>query len=992
MQIETILAIAAIVAVCLIALKLYTYKKARHLRELGYSFVYYYMKNCGNLQYYKDKDKHIEEAYHRSYEELETKKEKWYLSVSSKWIVQELVNFYKAANLLTVGIEPYFYITHYFAYSECERFKKQASGLEDSMSKIVNIEFRKYIIKETGEKEIYDYPKDKKYEHNLESLRQIHNKEFVDKELRDNYHYFDHLLKYPLDEQQRKSIVELEDNCLVISSAGSGKTSTSIAKVKYLLDKQNLSKDEILVLSYNHKTAEEFQERLDIPGLTCKTFHALALSIIGDVEGKRPDICDETFLITCYYNLIKRIPEYKTAVNKFVSEVSSLTKSQHEYKTAEEYFKDRETYGIMSPYGDMNGGPIFTKSEEERKICIWLSSHDISFLYEQPYPIDTGDKEHRNYKPDFTIYFTKDGKDYYLFLEHFGIDKNGNVPQWFGDGSGGFVAANRKYNSDILWKRQLHAQNNTRLLETTSAMFHDGTIYQKLEKQLREAGVPMRLLSEDEKYERLIERNKAAEDSIMDLFKSFINLMKSNGKSFDTIMEDIKKENLGEDFNERSGYLMYEVIKPLYDEYETNLKERKLMDFTDLVLYAADLCNSWRYKSPYSYIIVDEFQDISVDRYKFILSLRKSDPLTKTYCVGDDWQSIYRFSGSDMNLFNHFEDYFGYTKRCKIETTYRFGNPLVEKSSKFILKNPNQVEKTVRPLSDNVTTKLSFVPFTRENGNYLNEIWRIIGSIPKDESIMLIARYNYEVYVFPKDVIKQRPNSKRAKVYFAGREMDFMSVHAAKGLEADNVLILNCSQDQGGFPSRMTDDPILGFVLSKIDTFEYSEERRLFYVAITRAKKHTFVLYNDNMPSVFVTEILDGEDNNQMLCPLCKKGRLKKIKDGVSINGNKYRSHLCTNSVAGCHFHWLAFYDDESDILRKYHREMDRYFIDIKSDKDGWPIIGGQTTNTRRRPGIPPSPSFPTYIPPPFPPPPPSGGSYSPPLPPIEGSPDDLPF
>ncbi len=130
------------------------------------------------------------------------------------------------------------------------------------------------------------------------------------------------MLNYPLDPQQRESIVRLEDNCLVISSAGSGKTSTSIAKVKYLLDKQKLKKEEILVLSYNHKTAEEFQERLDIPGLTCKTFHALALSIIGEVEKKKPDICDETLLLTCYYYLIKRIPAYKAKINKFVSEVS----------------------------------------------------------------------------------------------------------------------------------------------------------------------------------------------------------------------------------------------------------------------------------------------------------------------------------------------------------------------------------------------------------------------------------------------------------------------------------------------------------------------------------------------------------------------------------------------------------------------------------------------------------------------------------------------
>ena len=370
-----------------------------------------------------------------------------------------------------------------------------------------------------------------------------------------------------------------------------------------MLEKQKMNKEEILVISYNRKTAEEFQERLDIPGLTCKTFHALALSIIGEVEGKRPDICDETFLITCYYNLIKRKPEYKTAINKFVSEVSSLTKSEHEYKTAEEYYKDRETYGIMSPYADMNGGPIFTKSEEEKKICIWLSSHDVNFLYEKPYPIETGDDEHRQYKPDFTIYFKKDGKDEEVFLEHFGIDKDHKVPQWFGDGRGGFDTANWKYNNDIQWKRQLHTDKKTKLIETTSAMFHDGTVYQELEKQLREVGVPMRLLSEDEKFERLIERNKAAEDSIMDLFKSFINLMKSNGKSFDTIMEDIKKENLGDAFNERSSYLMNELIKPLFEEYESNLKERKQMDFTDLVLHAADLCSSGRYKSPYSYII-----------------------------------------------------------------------------------------------------------------------------------------------------------------------------------------------------------------------------------------------------------------------------------------------------------------------------------------------------------------------------------------------------
>jgi len=984
---ESIIIAAVIAIVLLVALKVYTYKKARYYREMGYSIVFYYMNNCGDLQYYRNKDRHIEAIYHESYSELEVIKRKWFLSFSSKSIINDMIVFYKSANNLTEGITPYFSLTHYFAYSECDRFKKQAMMLEMLMKVALKPEFKKYVFKLTGEENFYNVHTEDKYKHNLEALRKTHNTEFVKKELHDNKLYFDSLLKYPLDPQQRESIVKLEDNCLVISSAGSGKTSTSIAKVKYLLDKQMLKKEEILVLSYNHKTAEEFQERLDIPGLTCKTFHALARSIIGEVEKKMPDICDETLLLTCYYNLIKKIPSYKAKINKFVSEVSSITKGEHEYESSEQFFHDRETYGIMSPYGDMNGMPIYTKSEQEKKICIWLSSHDVEFVYEKPYPIETADTEHRQYKPDFTIYFTKGNNRYYIFLEHFGIDKDGNVPLWFGDGAGGFYAANQRYNSDILWKRQIHANNHTTLIETTSAMFYDGTVYKQLEKQLRDIGVPLRELSEDEKYERMIDRNPAAEDSIMNLFKSFINLMKSNGKTFDSIMESIKKEKLEDAFNERSRYLMFEVIKPLYEEYEQNLKERKQMDFTDLVLHAADLCSSGRYKTPYSYILVDEFQDISVDRYKFIISLRKQNPLTKTYCVGDDWQSIYRFSGSDMNLFNNFPKYFGYTIKCKIETTYRFGNPLVNRSSVFILKNPNQVDKTVHPLSDMASTELTFVPFTRFDNNkeYLKEIKKVIQGIPEDESILLLGRYNYEVNVFPKSDVIQNPNSKRAKVSYAGRTMDFMSVHAAKGLEADNVLILNCSQDQGGFPSRISDDPILGFVLSKIDTYEYSEERRLFYVAITRAKKHTFVLYNIDMPSVFVTEMQNDENSEgQMICPRCKKGRIKKIKDGVSVNGNKYRNYLCSNSVAGCHFFWQVYYDNEEDIINKYHRQMDVYFLDSdKNRKEFDAFVQSKKKNVNRVVAAPPrfDPVFHPVIPP------------AQTVPPEEkGSPDDLPF
>ena len=969
--------IATITCMFLICLKVYTYRKAKFLRQTGYKFVYYYMKNCNSLEYYRETESHIGTKFPDALELLKTNRKKWFLAVSSRSIIEKMIFFFEYGESFSDDIRPYFLLDHYFAHSESNEFIERASSLESQMKTIVNNESQKFIFKTYNDNEFYlDYPNKKKYEHNIEKLRNEHNKEFVDNELKVNKEYFDHILKYPLDQQQRESIVKLEDNCLVISSAGSGKTSTSIAKVKYLLDKRHLEKEEILVLSYNRKTADEFQERLNVQGLTCKTFHAFACSIIGQVEGKYPDICDETFLLYCYYRLIKKDNEFKRAIIEFVASISSLTKTEHEYENAEDYYKDRETYGIMAPYGDMNGSPIFTRSEEERRICTWLSEHDVKFLYEQHYPIPTADTQHRQYKPDFTIYFTKDGRQYYLFLEHFGIDKNNNVPRWFGDGvKGGFHSANLKYNSDIQWKRQLHEKNNTLLLETTSAMFHDKSIYKQLEKQLRDAGVPLRELSRDEKYHLLFERDKTMEDNVMNLFTSFINLMKSNGKTFDTIMECIKSSGRGEDFHERCRFLMYEIIKPLYDEYEKSLKEKGQMDFTDTILHAAELCNSGRWRSPYSYILVDEFQDISVDRYKFIVSLRKPSPMTKTYCVGDDWQSIYRFSGSDMNLFNRFEKHFGYTERCKIETTYRFGNPLIEKSSKFILKNPSQVQKAVKPFSAKATTDISFVPFSKkEKDSYLYTVKKILDSIPANETVMLMGRYNYEVNVFPKSCIEHNKNSKRAKVTYTGRTMDFMSVHAAKGLEADHVLILNCSQDGGGFPSRVSDDPILGYVLSEIDDFEYSEERRLFYVAITRAKKHTHVLYNEDIPSVFVNEMLDNEESGQMKCPHCKKGRLKMIKESVSVNGNPYRNYLCSNSVAGCHFFWQVYFDREEDILRKYHYQMDAFF------------------NDSMRQNIMPLPSgFPPYIHPPRPNVP-SGVGSSTIIPPSSDSLDDLPF
>lgn len=859
------------------------------------------------LHYYRDWDEYLSSVKKGEYNILKKNCAKWFLIIPKyKQFINDCIALYEYEVVFTKKISPFFALNHYFSFSEYEKFVSQFENLEQLLNNCNTIQFQKSVTKKYHKGQVLPVFDKTQLSKRILQLREIHNKEFIKKELRKNKIYFDYLLQYPLDEQQRNAIVKLEDNCLVISSAGSGKTSTSIAKVKYLLEIRHLAAEEILVLSYNRQTAREFQQRLNIEKVTCNTFHAVALSIIGDVEGARPDVCQDTLLLECYYKLVGKDEQFKKAVVNYTTNVASLTKIEHLYGyDSIAYFADRAKYGIMAPYGDMNGNPVFTRSEEERKICTWLTEHGVDFLYEQSYPINTANREHRQYKPDFTIFYTYNGQRYYVFLEHFGIDANGNVPPWFGNGKGGFQQANERYHRDMDWKQSVHRANDTRLLKTTSAMFHNGTIFDKLRFQLQHLGIPCTELTINEKHDKLIRRNSVMEKMIMELFSSFINLMKSNGKTFDSIMKTIEDSGQSGAFCERCRYLMFDVMKPLYEEYEKELKQNNQMDFTDLILHAAELCQKGLYKSPYSYIIVDEFQDISVDRYKFIQALRKSDPLTKTFCVGDDWQSIYRFSGSDMNLFSNFEHYFGYTEQCKIETTYRFGNPLIQISSKFVLQNPIQIPKTVRPFGDNISTQLSFVPFVRDpQDSYLLVIQNILNQIPSNESVMLLARYNHDVNIFPPNCRRQAPNTNRVSVTYANRTMEFMSVHAAKGLEADHILILNCSQDHGGFPSRISDDPILGYVLSEIDDYEYSEERRLFYVAITRAKKHVYILYNENMPSTFVTEMTHEDDDNP-LCPMCQKGSLRPTSFTMVRDGRRYQRYRCTNSIAGCsYFRW----------------------------------------------------------------------------------------
>ena len=700
---------------------------------------------------------------------------------------------------------------------------------------------------------------------NIHYLVKRHNKKYIEEQLEHYSEFFDHCLVYPLDAQQRRSIVSEEDNCLVVSSAGSGKTSSIVGKVKFLTDIRKVKPERILLISYTNKAAAELTGRMDIAGLRGYTFHKLALDLIGQVTKQKPSICENTdaLFVNIYRQLLKDDGFRESVFRYFIDYQDDEAEWEKRKDERRQDLAAQKVTRLKAILPDMNGNDIYVRSVQEQKLCFVLSSLGLKFRYEEQYEHKVADETHSQYKPDFSIYYESHGQTKRIYLEHFGVDEHNLVPTWFAKEKGlTYEEANQRYNDGITWKKYLHEKYGTKLLYTSSADFHYFDIKQKMEKMLTEAGVPFQEKTIEELYAMVLPEGSKREKAFIRLAVTFVTLLKSSCKSLNDIL--VRK------LDERTDFIIRHIFKPVYDYYQEELLKRRQIDFTDAILMATELCRQ-NHPVQYEYIIVDEFQDISVDRYHFLLALRAGAPPAKLYCVGDDWQSIYRFSGSDMALFNNFAEFFGPTDINKIETTYRFGEPLVSYSSWFIQKNSVQIRKNIYPFNRQTKTELLFQSYDRND--YCNVIGQLVACIPTNKSIFLIGRYSFDDYYlsFMYQSIKEA-----GKFFYVigGRKIEFLTAHKSKGLEADYVIILQCNRDVYGFPSMVSDDPVLDVVLTKSDKYPHGEERRLFYVAITRAKIKTIVMYDKRYPSIFVDEFMNPEkvtEQAQLLHPNANK-------------------------------------------------------------------------------------------------------------------------
>ncbi len=807
----------------------------------------------------------------------------------------------------------------YFTNHELNSWKKSVSALYEAIKDRNYDDIGLDAKDSTLIKQFQDYYK------NGDSHRNYYNREFIKHELRKYSSFFDNIENRKLDIQQRTAIVTDEDNNIIIAGAGSGKTTTIVGKVGYVISRYKVPADQILLISFTNKSASTLAGRINIPGVEAKTFHKFGKDVIAAVEQKQPSIFDENQykqLITGFFKELLRNPAYLNKVTSYFTNFLKPIKSQDEFKNQGEYFqylKDQNfsTYKAKSvQYKNRTTVKReVVKSIEECNIANFLLFNSVEYEYEYPYAHETATQAYRQYKPDFTI----NPKSNTVYLEHFAINKNGKVPHFFANKEKGqtIEQATKDYTEGIKWKRELHAKYSTTLIETYSHEMFDNVLFDNLTKKLIAAGIQVKPKTPEEVWKIISESAKDEVDSFINLFQTFITLMKSNNYS----IEDVKNKNklVKVKFHQQRNSLFIEIITPIYEKYQKYLIERKEIDFSDMVNKAANYISTGKYKKKFSYVIIDEFQDISIGRYQLVKAIKDTNPACKLFCVGDDWQSIYRFSGSDIALFKEFEKYFGYTEKAKIETTYRFYDPLINLSSNFILKNPNQTKKELKGINNNKSSTYKIAYSTSENQDdtyalqgIFNEL--LISGKSKGKEIFILGRYSFDI-----DRLKNEDgflgiDKANETVSYSTRTNEgetrrltaqFMTVHKAKGLEADIIIVINCNSGKHGFPSGMSDDPVLNLLLSEADQFENGEERRLFYVAMTRAKDLVYFVADSSYKSKFIAELeVENVASEIKKCPKCKTADL--VKRSGTKNGKEWAFYGCTNFMYGCSYQeWL---------------------------------------------------------------------------------------
>jgi DNA helicase-4 len=661
-----------------------------------------------------------------------------------------------------------------------------------------------------------------------------------------------------LNDRQTEAVVSEDKRLLVLAGAGSGKTKTLLQKIVYLIEEKGISPSAILAITFTKNAANEMIDRLIISadktkgyatmmadkrlrkeekdqqrflnqkkykwidGLTIRTFHSFCYSllrnhgvnefdnkfrIIGDEKKDEEDdlgkfVAPETVFEVVHKLLIEQCEgstEYLLQLKRYI--LDYLIDKIHQANQKKYLPKDGKYFTAL------DGTKVRSKSEQF--IADWFYRHSIKYEYEPLLNI-----KDFYFRPDFFV------KDANLYLEHVSdlSFKTRDKEEQFEKGGFAFVKTYEKMTQD-------------------SALFNH-TLDKVVKNRLPSNHFKTALLNYKEEFNNYHEDVK---EFVIQLIR-IIDMIKVESLDLKIVLEKARKDQ-----HERVRNF-YELAIPIVDKYNRYCIDKSFLDFNDLISRSTSLFNNHtdittKYRTKYQYVLVDEFQDVNnlqVELIKLLLTEK-----TQLFCVGDDWQSIYGFRGSNVSYIIDFEKHFPDARVIKLNLNYRSTQHIVGASNEVIKNNRFKVEKEI---------------FASKKSEHKIVVF---AGADEDESVQFCVDRVSEFLkegLTSEDILFLYRRSKMYTPYFfrfknENIRVQAKTIHAAKGLEAKVVFILGLTEGYGGFPDIWLEDRIFQVIKKANHDLLLEEERRLFYVALTRARDKLFLMTEKGNESSFLKEI-----------------------------------------------------------------------------------------------------------------------------------------
>lgn len=722
-----------------------------------------------------------------------------------------------------------------------------------------------------------------------------------------------------LNNEQKFAVIYDTDVLQIVAGAGTGKTTTLVAKIKYLIDVKGVDPSKILCLSFSNASVNDFNNQLndvlskdrDYDEIV-STFHSFAYSFSKENKKVLDDEEQRELLLDSFKSFIieeisteetsKSIPVYEKFLLHFPyifnryfeiprkEKNNLLIKNKGNYSyyfvtleetieevidnenTLDKYFNFSSNFDEKSTNKVQKRKPKIVYSYHDLKIANFLTLHNIQWEYSKEYKFKENTVQFDFYLPEYCIY-----------IEDEGLDKFGNPNNLRG-------ISIKRFKEQLQIKKEIVNHDKENRFIFINSLIYPNDFLDFLENQLKSLiGDFDRKKLSNRYFERILKRNKFLPhlNELYDLFRDFIKSFKQQG------YDESKIDSFKGD-GEREIFFL-EMISKYYKFYQKFLNENNYIDYEDMITKSLDNIEN----TGFEYIFVDEYQDMSEIRLKLLKKVY-DDTNAKLIVVGDDWQSIYGFNGCKVDYFLDFEQNFDGAERICLKETHRFTKNLITLTEKFITADNRLLEKELIPAKKHIIEKpvvIKYYSFKKDQYILVYEVLKEISEDYKngnldDNTVLILSRYN-------KHIDDLKPIFDKIKVEDElDLKIEYQTIHRSKGLGRGTVILLNVNNKGQAIPSKVPENPLLLFVSFYGDDNErINEERRLFYVALTRTKNKVFLVTKFNEESSFIGEIL--RYNQEFI----HKGNKGLIQKDIS-----FKHDSCYN----------PFYVRKKDMIKKF--------------------------------------------------------------------------